>query len=165
MTIAFDAAAAWEMRRRGWEPEEWLGRLRESATGHLEDGRAWISWRQIPDGGPPGQWFSRMELTVVEGGDGHVRFDPIAIGVARYMQDQTEGKGPRSGAVMIPGPLPDTLISGMIGRPLGAVVDFEPLRDTPIIDANNFDVAGRMFTAIAVEPVRERIATPMALLP
>lgn len=163
--IRFDAVAAWNMRERGWEPQEWLERLRRTDTGHHADGRAWASWRQLPDVAPAGQWFSRMELVVSEDGEGHVTFDPVQIGTARYMQESTDGKGPRSGALMLPGHMPETLLAALSGRRVDTLVDFAPLAATTIVEAQNVTIATMRCTVVAVEPVREDVATPGCLMP
>lgn len=162
--IKLDVVATWKLRQLGCDPLGWINRLLTHNTGHDDNGKSWTSWRQLP-GAPPGdQWLDRLEMIMSKDGSGHLQFDHVQIGVARYMQESGKGKGPKNGAVMVPGHLPDVLVGALSGRPLGTLIDFIPLRDTPITEAHNVTIAARLFTVIGVEPVREEIEAPSFLL-
>ena len=168
MAIAFDAIAAWRLREHGWEPEEWMSRLRLHQESRDEtSGLGTASWRLLPDAGPAGRWFSTLTVTVREDGEGWTTMDNMPLRGAIYLSPGAgDPKGPAG--LLAEMQLPDTVIAALPGRPVGDLVDLPPVALQPILSAHIAaplpgSTAQRVNIAFATS--WERCETPFFLLP
>ena len=161
--ITFDAVAAWHLRERGYEVHEWLANLRLHQEGRDEaTGLGTATWRLRPDRPPSGSWFSTLEVTVREDGEGATAMQNLRLRGGIYLPPR-EGRS----ALLLDMEAPETMVACMPGRTVGEVADIPPVAHRPILEAWSMpDVPGiAARTQIAFEPVVEMHETPFFLLP
>lgn len=167
MRIAFDAVAAWHLRRKGYEPQEWLTLLRNYDSGIAADGRHMRQWRQRPDASPPGQWFSRLTLRIYDRGDADVTFDAVPLdGASSYLVTE-DRRGVRTAQLLAAIMLPDILIASLPGSPIGTVADHPALAGCIVTEAHRmaFPSGDATRTCIMFDPPVEMVELPYDLQP
>lgn len=149
------------MRERGWEPEEWMERLRLVGAGP-----GWRSWRQEIEGTASGSWFSTLTLKVHDHAPAHMTFQPVAIGqgVTYSTREGDAGAGPsgRLAHLSIRRVIPETMLATLPGREARRVVDFAPLGDAVVLRA--YRIEPESATAVEFDPPCETIPLPWMLM-
>lgn len=160
-TILFDAVAAWHMRERGWEPKEWLERLRV-----VSEAPGCIGWRQEVEGTATGSWFSTLTLKVHADGPAYMTFQPVAIGRGiTYSTREWDGNDEttsRLAHLTVPRSIPETMLATLPGHKARRVVDFAPLGDAVVLQAYRIGLGSA--TAVEFDAPCETIPLPWRLM-
>jgi hypothetical protein len=150
------------MRQRGWEPREWLKRLRV-----VSEAPGCIGWRQEVEGTAAGSWFSTLTLKVPGDAPAHVTFQPVAIGQGiTYSTREGDGGAWISGRMAhltVPRTIPETMLATLPGREVRCVVDFDAFGHAIIAQAYRIRLSSA--TVLEFEPACEEMPLPWNLMP
>ena len=168
ITRAFDPVAAWKMRRDGWEPADWLKRMRFYAE--MVDTTSetkYNSWRQEIDGTPAGAWYSRLDVQI-EIASPHrttMRFEMVELGGGVTYRPapwlSADAFSNRSAQLMMDGVLPQTMLIACQGRRITDLIEHEALKGARIIGSDTTQDR----TVLSLEPTMEEVEIPLTMHP